>query len=416
VSATSRRQTLVIAASTYPRWAADAEPAFVHQLAKRLTNSFDVIVVTPGSPGAKRTEILEGVQILRYRYAPQRLESLVHNGGMLFHLKRYPWKWLLVPTFMLGQVAAVKRIVSRRRVDVVHAHWLIPQGFACALALLGRPARRPRFVVTTHGGDLFAFRTPLMQWIKRWVVGHCDAATAVSASMAGELASYAPRLSVSVLPMGVDLDKHFVPQGRRPRRHTSDAPRLLYVGRLVEKKGVHVLIDAMAEVCQTFPNARLTVVGFGPEQRSLEKQAAGLGLEHSVIFAGPRTQNDLPEIYRDADILVAPFIKAVGGDQDGLGLVLVEAMGCGCPVITSDLPVVKDVLGDDWPFQSPRPGDPKMLAASICAMLSDPSAAELAVQRARGRLLNQFGWAAVASRYSALLGGEVSGEEHAANW
>ena len=170
--------TLLVLASTYPRWADDHEPGFVHELAKRLTDRFHVIAVVPSSPGAAAREILDGVEVIRYRYAPRRLETLVNNGGIATNLHRSPWKWLLVPGFLLGQYLAAKQLLKRRRIDVIHAHWLIPQGL-----IAHRLKRRTGipYLVTSHGGDLFGLRGHVLNAMK------CRVAASSERNRAGQI-------------------------------------------------------------------------------------------------------------------------------------------------------------------------------------------------------------------------------------
>src|ERR1700735_2418201 len=97
------RSTLLVLASTYPRWRGDPEPGFVHELAKRLTDQFHVIAIVPAAPGAAAREILDDVEVIRYRYAPHRFETLVNDGGIVTNLRRHRWKVLLVPPFVLAQ-------------------------------------------------------------------------------------------------------------------------------------------------------------------------------------------------------------------------------------------------------------------------------------------------------------------------
>ena len=100
------RPRLLVLASTYPRWQGDAEPGFVHQLARRLVGAFDVAVLCPHAAGAPTDEEMDGVRVKRYRYAPSRFETLVNDGGIVTNLRRNPVKWLLVPGFLLGQFVA----------------------------------------------------------------------------------------------------------------------------------------------------------------------------------------------------------------------------------------------------------------------------------------------------------------------
>ncbi|HTH09438.1 MAG TPA: glycosyltransferase, partial [Acidovorax sp.] len=148
------KRTLLVLASTYPRWAGDPEPGFVHELAKRMTDRFRVIALVPHTGGARAREMLEGVEVHRYRYAPKRWETLVNDGGIVANLKRDRWKHLLVPGFVLAQAWCAWRLLRRERVDVIHAHWLVPQGLIAAL-LRYLPGRAAPFLVTSHGADLF---------------------------------------------------------------------------------------------------------------------------------------------------------------------------------------------------------------------------------------------------------------------
>src|SRR5690606_34159902 len=91
------RPNLMVLASTYPRWAGDPEPSFVHELARRLTDRFNVTVLCPHAPGTASSEAMDGVQIIRYRYAPSAWETLVNDGGIVANLRRTKWKALLLP-------------------------------------------------------------------------------------------------------------------------------------------------------------------------------------------------------------------------------------------------------------------------------------------------------------------------------
>jgi glycosyltransferase involved in cell wall biosynthesis len=395
---TPAKPRLLVLASTYPRWPGDPEPAFVHELARRLVDRFAVRVLCPHAPGAPAREVMDGVEVVRLRYAPARLETLVNDGGIVANLKRSPWKWLLVPAYGLSLAWGVRRQFATWRPDVVHAHWLIPQGLVALAAGVG--LRAPPMLVTSHGADLYALRTWPLPRLKRWVAERARALTVVSAAMIDELARLGvPPGKAQVRPMGVDMHSRFVPDAGVER-----APaELLFVGRLVEKKGLVHLVDALPAILAARPEARLTVAGFGPEEAALRARCATLGVGHAVDFLGAVGQDALPALYRRATVFVAPFVQAASGDQEGLGLVMVEAAACGCPVIASDLPAVRDVIEDRVP-----PGDAVALAARVLAMLAEPPAARAARADAlRARLLARLDWQPVAQGYADLLAGLV---------
>ncbi|HEU0196450.1 MAG TPA: glycosyltransferase, partial [Nevskiaceae bacterium] len=102
----------------------------------------------PDAPGAEPSGPLDGVDVIRYRYAPRCLETLVNNGGIAANLRRARWKWTLVPGFFLGQWWAARRVLQSRSVSVIHAHWLLPQGIVARA--LHRRFGVP-YVVTSHG-------------------------------------------------------------------------------------------------------------------------------------------------------------------------------------------------------------------------------------------------------------------------
>lgn len=394
---------LLVLASTYPRWSGDHEPGFVHELCRRLTHRFRVIVLGPHAAGAKPREIMDGVEVHRYRYAPEVLETLVNDGGIVTNLRRSPWKWLLLPSFVLGMLWTAWRAVARERPAVAHAHWLLPQGLA--LAALGKVDRRvPPFLVTSHGADLFALRARPLLALKRYVVRQAAGVTVVSEAMREELRRIgADTGKVSVQPMGVDLAGRFVPNASVER----SVDEILFVGRLVEKKGLRHLIDAMPAVIAARPSAFLTVAGFGPEEARLRAQAERLGLHEKVRFIGAVPQSGLPVLYRRAAVFVAPFVQAVTGDQEGLGLVVVEAAGCGCPVVVSDLPAVRQVFSSDSEVSRVPPGEPSELAVALTAVLADPAHARARADRTRPSLAERFDWGNRACRYAALLNGII---------
>ena len=393
----SSRPHLLVLASTYPRWRGDHEPGFVHELARRLTREFDVMVLCPHAPGAATDEQMDGVQVHRFRYAPAALETLVNDGGIVTNLKRQRWKWLLVPAFGLALSWATWRALMRWQPDVVHAHWLLPQGAIIALARKF-VRRRPPFVVTSHGADLFALRGAVLQSAKRWVARQAACITVVSAAMQDELTrlGIAPA-QVQIEPMGVDLSERFAPDATVAR----SATEILFVGRLVEKKGLRHLLDAMPMILAQLPQARLTIAGFGPELEPRKAQARALGIEDGLDFTGPVSQADLPALYRRAAVFVAPFVQARDGDQEGLGLVSVEAIGCGCPVVVSDLPAVRQVFPNGEGARLVPPADPVALAQAVlsCMMQRD----ETAVAAARERMRLAFDWDSRAAAYAEIL-------------
>jgi glycosyltransferase involved in cell wall biosynthesis len=392
-AAAGRRRILVLA-STYPRWPGDAEPGFVHELCRRLAARFEVTVLAPDAPGAL-AGALDGVEVARFRYAPRRWQTLVAGGGIVANLRRQPWKALLLPGFVLGQWLAARRLLRAQRFDAVHAHWLVPQGLVARALRAHAP-----YVVTSHGGDLFGLRGRAFEALKRAVARHAAGMTVVSTAMRDE----AQRLRLAparlaVLPMGVDLQRRFVADAGVAR----EPERLLFVGRLVAKKGLRHLLDALPAIRARRPRVTLEVVGYGPEEPALRAQAAQLGLDDAVRFLGPRPQQDLPEFYRRAALLVAPFVRDASGDQEGLPVVLMEAAACGCPVLAGDVAGIDDLLGPAAGEATVPAADVAALAAAVLRRLDDPAAAAASAARIRAFASGRFDWERIAAAYGDFI-------------
>lgn len=369
----------------------------MHELSRRLTRQFRVTVLCPHAKNAAARENSDGVTVVRYRYAPQSMETLVNDGGIVTNLKRHPWKWLLVPGFVLAQLLVARRLMRRERFDIIHAHWLLPQGLIARV--LSRTTDVP-YVVTSHGGDLFGLKGWLPDWLKRGVAGSAAAMTVVSTAMSEEVVRL--RLSprrLEVLPMGVDFSTRFVPDPAIQR----DTDHLLFVGRLVPKKGLPLLLQALPQVLDERPGTRLTIVGFGPEEAALRSQARSLGLESVVHFAGALAQYQLPDLYRRATLFVAPFVRDRDGNQEGLPVVLMEAIGCGCPAVVGEVAGIRDLLGDAQDDVCVDPRVPGALATAVLAALHNPDRARLQADRIRRAAAMRVDWEVVSGGYARVL-------------
>jgi glycosyltransferase involved in cell wall biosynthesis len=381
----------------FPRWANDSEPGFVFELCRRLTTEFDVRVLAPHAKGAAVAETIEKVEVERYRYASERFETLAYDGGIMPKLRRERWKWLLVPLLLVAQYRAVRRQIRRWRPQLVHAHWIIPQGMIAAMACRGRG--RPHLMVTAHGGDLFALKGRWLDRVKRRVLARAEVVTVVGWAMHKALETLCDDVAkIHVEPMGVDLLERFTPPAA-PARVDGE---ILFVGRLVENKGVNFLLAAMPSILSRRPDSRLTIAGFGPEERALRAQSEALAIQDRVTFIGPVSHSALPDLYRRASVCVAPFVTTRSGVQEGFGLVVVEAIGCECPVVVSDIPAVRDIYGD-LTQGLVESGNVAALAKAVIQTLTHPGDASEQARLLRLRVRERFDWNEVASRYAQLL-------------
>lgn len=385
--------------STFPRWQGDNEPPFVFELCRRLGETFDIVVLAPHADGTKCFERIDGIEVVRFRYFFARWERLAYQGGILANLKRSRWCYFLLPFFFISQLAALCRILRHQRIDAIHAHWIIPQGLIVAVAGMFIK-NMPPWICTSHGGDLLGLNGWLLNRIKRRVIRSSSLLTVVSKAVADCALSLGARPEqLRTISMGVDTREHFSPSTTSTRSDNE----LLFVGRLVEKKGVTYLLDAMPEIIRQCSGVHLSVVGNGPEENALKQQADRLGIAHAVTFLGALSNSEIPELYRRATVFVAPSIVTVKGDQEGLGLVLVEALACECPVVTTDLPAIRDVVIGGVTGLVCRQKDSADLAARVCSLLGHADLREKLGKAGRQHVQRHFDWSMISMRYAALL-------------
>jgi glycosyltransferase involved in cell wall biosynthesis len=226
--------------------------------------------------------------------------------------------------------AATPRTIEAVRPDVVWGHSLQFQTTPIAAAS-ARRARVP-FVVTAHIGDLRAVAGPIgfAARVHEATIGHAilrlsTRAFAVSEAVAAHLRSIERRLTIDVIPNGVDLSR-FTPGDSAPH----DSLRVGFLGRLVRNKGPEVAVRAIAEAVRGGVDASLSFAGEGPERASLERLAARAGIRDRVHFEGYRPD---PEAwFQRIDVLVRPSVT------EGMPLGVLEAMAAGVPVVASDIP------------------------------------------------------------------------------
>ena len=396
-------KNVLVLASTFPRWRGDKDPPFVYELCQRLGPDFRILVLAPHAPGARLREELGGMDVCRFRYFLEAGEILAYGGeqaggGILANLKRQPWCHGLVPLFFLAEVFSTARLLRRTRIDLIHAHWLIPQGLAAVLAsrLVGSSVP---ILCTSHGADLFALRGPLWERLKRFVIDACSGLTVVSRAMRARLLQLGDQNTpVRVIPMGVDLEERFIPSPSSRREKS-----LLFVGRLVEKKGLEYLIRALPRILERHSEVTLTIVGSGPEKASAKKLCEELKIQPQVRFLGAIPNAEMPACYQAAQVVVFPSVVARDGDQEGFGLVMVEALGCECAVVATDLPAIRDIIVDGMTGLIVPEKDPEALADKILMLLENAELRSALGRDGRSFVWERYDWQNIGAQYRAFF-------------
>ena len=313
-------------------------------------------------------------------------------------LKKNPFLYGLLQFFVVGELLALIRLLQRYRFNLIHAHWLIPQALVAILACSLTGFKIP-LLFTSHGGDLFGLQGIIINRIKRWVILKSDALTVVSRSMIEEVKRIgAEHKRVYIIPMGADLKTRFVPV-----ETTQNNNNLLFVGRLVEKKGLHYLIHAIPLILKIHPQATLQIAGDGPEKINLKRMCENLGVSEKVRFLGAVKNERLPALYQRSDVLVFPSIIADDGDREGFGLVLVEGLGCECATVVTDLPAMQDIIIDGKTGLVVPQKSIRELADKINCLLDDRKLRRSLGREGRRMVLKNYDWNIIARQYADLI-------------
>ncbi len=393
---------LLVVTSTFPRWQNDTDPPFVYELSRRLTDTFAVTVHAPYYHGAKTREVMDGMSIHRFRYFFAPFEKLAGSTGILPTLHHNKLYYGLAPFFILAQFFSLLLLVRKIRPDVIHAHWIVPQGFVAVLvqALIGAPV-----VITAHGADVFGLQGMLFETIKRFTLKRGQGIAVVSRALAEAISGLnSTCVHPHIIPKGVD-SAAFCPDKTNTlisEKHAVRGPLLLYVGRLTEKKGVTYLIDAMPSVLSEIPAARLLVVGSGEAEKELKQQVVTLGLNNQVHFIGSVTNKDLPGYYATADIFIGPSITTRKGDAEGFGLTFVEAAMSGCIVVGTNTGGIGDIIQDNETGYLVPEKDSEALADKIIYIVEHGNEMEKIKKLARSRCMEKYDWTVIAKRYEKL--------------
>lgn len=409
---------VVLLTQVFPRAADDPLGAFLLHLAQAFGERATVHVVAPHALGLAHAEIIGGIDVTRFRYAPARWETLAYTGVMHERVARGLSGKLLFGAFNLAFLLAAFNAVRKHHADIIHAHWWLPGGLVGAVVskLTGVP-----LVITTHGTDVEQLRRA--RWampLARFAFSQARTITCGSTYLREQLLALKVAVPerVQVIPMPVaeefvnrnstedkgqrakdeghtsQATRHAsqAPIANRRSRITSDEVRILTVVRLTAQKGVDTVIDAVAELRRRGMEVRLRVVGDGEERGRLGEQARRLGIGDWVEFVGMRPQVELPHYYGECDVFVLASVR------EGMGLVLAEALLCGAPVIATHSGGVTDIVRDGETGLLFPERDARALANAIERLARDPA---LAAQFAE----NGRQW--VAGRY---LAEKVAGE------
>lgn len=366
--------------ATFPPYHGGTGNVCFHHARELARRGHDMHVFTATHPGPERHE---------------------HHAGITIHRLR-PW-------LRFGNAALLPGLLlALRQFDLIHLHYPF---FGGELATLAARQFRIPLIITYHQdvllpGALGVVERVLRGTSVRWTLRSANRLLFTSADYGDEsyvrplLRGREPR--VCVVPNGVDTTT-FAPGPDaielrfRHDLRTDDQIALVVAGldRAHYFKGVEVFLRALARCA---PATTGIIVGDGDLRGRYEALAAQLGISQRIIFAGRIADERLPAYYRLADLTVLPSITM----GEAFGLVLVESLACGTPVIATNLPGVRAVIRDTDGGRIVAPNDAAALAATIEQLLGDPAARQAMSERGRRAVTARYDWAAIGKQLETI--------------
>jgi len=411
---------VLVIGSVYPRFQEDAEVPWLRTSIAHLKKAgVEIQVLAPAYKGLKSHDI-DGTHVNRFRYAPASWEILTHEEGAPSKMASKPWLQLLAIPYIINGFFQCIRICRKWRPDVIHAHWPFPHAY---IALGAAKLFKIPLVLNFHGAELLLIRKK--KWVKpllKFAIGQAQAIFANSSFTAGKIKALR-NVNVEWSPYGTTLEAapssgdnrikresrptklgmiepncwDSVPTPQLPVPHPVNGKfKILFVGRHIERKGICYLIEAAKHLPRD--KFEIRIVGVGDLTEQLKQQAAAVNDGAEIIFTGKLSPEALANEYKTANVFTLPAIVDHKGDTEGLGVVLIEAMELGLPIVASNVGGIPDVVVDGESGILVPEKDPVALADAFKCLEADPTLIQKLLAGARKRIEECFTWDGIIER------------------
>ncbi len=397
---------LLFLTQTYPRFEGDTAGPFIRDLARALVRGGDrVTVLAPHTKGLAPSWDDGGVEVVTFRYAPESREVLGYGRSLEADETVKGGAALAAPLYALGALRALRQQIRRIRFDLVHAHWIVPNGVVAAAVCGGKRgvSLSTPLAIGLHGSDVFLAEKGGVRAFARWALSRSALLTGCSPELVERVRALGfPEERSRVIPYGVDVAAFSPDPARRSlwRQRLgipADAPLLLGVGRMATKKGFQVLIEILPALLGEHPELRVVLAGGGdllePFRESTRPWSGRVFLPGAVL------RDTLPDLYRAADVFVLPAVHDGKGNVDGLPNVILEAMASGLPVVATRISGIPLAVEDGRTGRLVPERDGPALLGALRELLAAPEAARRLGEQGRNKAESELTWDAVAERY-----------------
>lgn len=385
---------ILVVSSVYPQTSEGNHGAFVREAILRLQLTGAKFTVFAPAYEGSHSYVLDGVKVYRFRYCLKRFENLVRDGAPT-KLQKQPIYLLAAALYILLGTLQLFWVCCREKPDLLHVNWPFPHGLMAwpASKLLKIP-----MVFSFHGAELLLVnKFRFVAAILRWLLPQVQGVTANSSFTRGLIRKLDTELAVTVIPYGLTIE------AKPPKERPPEAvPRLLFVGRLDERKGLRYLLEALPLILAK-QSVRLRIVGKGILEVEIKSQCWAMGLDAVVDFLGFVSKEELADEYASCDVFVLPAIVDSKGDTEGLGIVMIEALAHEKPVVASAVGGIGDVIVSGTTGLLVPEKDPPALAQAILTLLSNPQRSQQMGRVGLQDVQARFSWSRIVPMWQKIF-------------
>jgi len=377
---------VAILTTGFLRHAADTRGLSVYEIAKNLVvRGVNVEVIAPADCNTKPYESIGRIKIARFNYFfPKSMQKLAYGAGMPTNLKKSILAKIQLPFFVFSFI--LKSLRRCKDCDIIHAQWILS---GLAGIIIKTFYKKPVFLTirrVVHGSTL-------MKRINKYIIEHVDYVFFNSSYTERKVLEFAKPRNHAILHPTINVDK-FRPglkTGLKKELGIKSSNGIIFsLGLLVEKKGFKYLIKAMSILDKKLRGQTILIIGGqGSEETKLKRLVNDLGLQHNVKFAGEISSKKTPYYYNIADLFVLPSIIDSAGETETFGVVLLEALACGCPVIASNVGGIPDIVEPQVGFLVEQKNE-RQIANKMEILLRDSKLRKKMSLSARKRILKYF--------------------------
>lgn len=378
--------------SAYPEYEDDPHGIFVHRLMKEVSKQGHEVHVLAPYTGDKTEFQLDGVYVQKFNYFyPKRFQKLAGRSGMIDNVKEGIFVKFQFLTFIIFNV--INSCRKLKDMDIVHVQWPIPNGLG---ALFLKWIYNIPSINTVYGEEVYLSKryhvTNILKFLLHW---SSNIITISNATFEACLNIGLSESRLGIIPFGVDTSFY------KPLNVTKDEEifQILAVGYLIERKGFMYLISSIKEILKEHENIRLKIVGSGPQEQQIKNHITELDLEKHAEIIGNISDDELLKMYNSSDIFVLPSIIDSQGNTEGLGVVLLEAMACGLPVIGSNIGGIPDIIHEGETGLLVPQKDISGLSKSIIKLIENPNLRENLANGGYKMVKDNFSWETIAKDY-----------------